>query len=126
MFRDDRQLARACRGLTSRILSREAPFWTDEGPTRAAVAHRDGSPMAPSARALLGVAWALWTGSAEGPSAGELLRVLDGENLGAVGRLFVAVAGTPEDVDRWIADESFAHGEGMRGAGRPARKGARA
>lgn len=97
----DLERARLCRALTDRIRSREGPWWTDTGPTPAAIRHREGSPMAPSARALLGTAWAIWTSSDEGPTVGEVVRVLDRGNLRAVAELLAVLADGDAAGERW-------------------------
>jgi len=101
-FRDDGQLAHACRVLLAHVgLAR---LWTARGPTPEAVALRDvnGAPLSPRDRAVFLAAWAFWNGSG-GITLAELLDRLDVGPAEALCFLVMASKYDADAVDDWLA-----------------------
>jgi hypothetical protein len=100
VFRDDRQLARACRALLASV--RLARLWTTDGPTPEALAllEANGGPLSSGERIMVLAAFALWNGSGELRLA-EVVATLDRERMAALCSLLIA---SREDaVDAWLA-----------------------
>ena len=108
MFRDDRQLASACRALLSTAhLER---LWTLHGPTAEAseLLEANGGPLSSGERVMLLAAWAFWNGSG-GATLAEVLE-LDSEPAEALCFLIMAAKYGADAVDDWIAEHARAGG----------------
>ena len=109
MFRDDQQLARACRALLEAAhLER---LWTGGGPTAEAseLLAVDGGPLSSGERVMLLAAWAFWNGSG-GVTLAEILERLDSEPAEALCFLIVAAKYGADAVDDWIAEYARTRG----------------
>jgi hypothetical protein len=105
MFRDDRQLARACRTLLATV--RLGRLWGEDGPTCEAKAllESDGGPLSSGERVMLLAAWAFWNGSG-GLSLAEVLERLDGEPAEALCFLVMASKYGADAVDDWLVEHA--------------------
>jgi hypothetical protein len=103
MFRDDRQLARACRALLT--TARLERLWTEAGPTEEAseLLAADGGPLSSGERVVLLAAWAFWNGSG-GLTLAEVVERLDGEPAEVLCFLVMASKYGAEAVDDWLAE----------------------
>lgn len=103
MFRDDLQLARACRALLSTV--RLDRLWSREGPTAEAaeLLEANGGPLSSGERVMLLAAWAFWNGSG-GLTVAEILERLDGEPAEALCFLVMASKYGADAVDDWLAE----------------------
>ncbi len=103
MFRDDLQLARACRALLATV--RLERLWADGGPTSEAtrLLRENGGPLSSGERVMLLAAWAFWNGSG-GVTLAELLERLDAEPAEALCFLLLASKHGGDAVDDWIAE----------------------
>ncbi len=108
MFRDDSQLASACRVLLAMV--RLERLWNDHGPTSEAtdLLEADGGPLSSGERVMLLAAWAFWNG-AGGLTIAEVLERLDGESVEALCFLVMASKCGADAVDDWLAE----HGRGL-------------
>ena len=100
-FRDDRQLARACRALLAHVGL--AHLWTSLGPTHeaATLLWANGASLAPRDRAIFLAAWAFWNGSG-GITLAELLDRLDVVSAEALCFLVMASKYDADAVDDWL------------------------
>ena len=116
-FRDDKQIAAVAKALCDRSSTlRGAELWSETGPTEKGLQLRidgGGKGWAHSASLLWDLAWALYD-HAQTPDLWELLEVLDGANLRAVGKLLVACAEHhPEALDEWLGNQRAELGLGV-------------
>ena len=105
MFRDDQQLARACRALLA--TARLERLWGDEGPTPhpSELLATNGGALSSGERVMLLAAWALWNGSG-GVTLAEMLERLDVDTAEALCFLILASKYGGDAVDDWIAEHS--------------------
>jgi hypothetical protein len=105
MFRDDLQLARACRTLLATV--RLGRLWTEYGPTAEArrLLDADGGPLSSGERVMLLAAWAFWNGSG-GLTLADVLERLDVEPAEALCFLVLASKYGSDSVDDWIAEHT--------------------
>jgi hypothetical protein len=103
MFRDDLQLARACRALLATV--RLERLWTVDGPTPEAskLLEADGGPLSSGERVMLLASWAFWNGSG-GVTLAELLERLDSTPTETLCFLVMAVKYGTDAVDDWLAE----------------------
>jgi hypothetical protein len=103
MFRDDGQLARACRTLLTTV--RLERLWTEAGPSAEAsdLLAADGGPLSSGERVVLLAAWAFWNGSG-GLTLAEVLERLEGEPAEALCFLVMASQYGADAVDDWLAE----------------------
>lgn len=103
MFRDDQQLARACRALLARVGLAE--LWTSSGPTPRALdlLEHDGGPLSSGERIVLLAAFAFWNGSG-GLRLAELIESLDASHCDALCALVVAAKYGADAIDEWLAE----------------------
>jgi hypothetical protein len=103
MFRDDLQLACACRALLATV--RLERLWGECGPTPEAsrLLGADGGPLSCGERVMLLAAWAFWNGSG-GVTLAELVERLDAEPAEALCFLVLASKYGGDAVDDWIAE----------------------
>lgn len=103
-FSDDLQIARVNKSLCARMESFKGELWSIDpvrpGPTDLALTHLTSSPWSSGEQALLRFTFALWNSSND-CQVRDLWKL---DCLGRIGELFVAMAGTPEDVDEWLED----------------------
>lgn len=101
MFRDDDQLARACRALLAQ--GRLQRLWTRRGPTGEAktLLQDDGGPLSSGERILLLAAWAFWNGEG-GLRLAEIVQQLDARPTGVLCALMVALQQGAAAVDEWL------------------------
>jgi hypothetical protein len=102
MFRDDRQLAIACRTLLAK--ARLGRLWTADGPTDEALRllDADGGPLSSGERIMLLAAFAFWNGSG-GLRVAEIVETLDLELAQGVCSLVIAVKHGSKHVDSWLS-----------------------
>jgi hypothetical protein len=102
-FRNEAERAAVCAALCSHVNKAGVTWWTEDGPTDAAVAVVEGrSGLSHGERLMVLVAWAVWNGRGS-VNLSELMDTLDGRNIRAVGLLLVALAGdAPGSVARWL------------------------
>ena len=107
MFRDDEQKCTAIKALLRPV--HLGHLWTDSGPTDHGIElFRDrGGPLSHGQKLMLLAAYDIWNGRGE-VTLGDLLSVLDGTNLEALGSLMVALSSMDGQtaVDHWIAKHS--------------------
>jgi hypothetical protein len=103
MFRDDLQLARACRALLATV--RLERLWTADGPTPEAseLLQADGGPLSSGERVMLLASWAFWNGSG-GVTLAELLERLDSTPAEILCFLVMAVKYGTDAVDDCLAE----------------------
>ena len=103
MFRDDHQLARACRALLATV--RLETLWNDHGPTLDAteLLESNGGPLSSGERVVLLAAWAFWNGSG-GLTLAEVIERLDGEPAEVLCFLVMASKYGADAVDDWLAE----------------------
>jgi hypothetical protein len=103
MFRDDLQLARACRTLLASV--RLERLWLDEGPTPEAreLLGANGGSLSSGARVVLLAAWAFWNGSG-GITLADVIARLEGEPAEALCFLVMATKHGADAVDDWLAE----------------------
>jgi hypothetical protein len=103
MFRDDHQLARACRALLATVCLDH--LWSQDGPTSRArdLLERDGGPLSSGERVMLLAAWAFWNGSG-GLTLAEVLERLDAEPAEALCFLMMASKYGADAVDDWLVE----------------------
>lgn len=105
MFRNDVQKCDAIRVLLGPALART--FWNSKGPTEVAcnLVERRGIPLSHRERILLFVAFDLWNGDGHA-DLGQIVNVLDSEDLRRIGTLLVAIASQHGDraIDTWIKE----------------------
>jgi hypothetical protein len=103
MFRDDAQLARACRALLG--TARLGHLWTDAGPTVEAteLLAANGGPLSSGERVVLLATWAFWNGSG-GLTLAEVLAQMHGEAAEALCFLVMASKYGADAVDDWLAE----------------------
>lgn len=109
MFRDDRQLASACRALLA--TARLERLWTLDGPTAEAseLLEANGGPLSSGERVMLLAAWSFWNGSG-GVTLAEVLERLDSEPTEALCFLVMAAKYGADAVDDWIAEHARTRG----------------
>jgi hypothetical protein len=97
-------LAAVCQALGARA-DKRVSWWTVDGPTNAALRVLEGTARRSRGECLMVlVAWGVWNGRGTDASVGDLLTVLDGENLRCVGSLLVALgSGSPSELNGWLA-----------------------
>jgi hypothetical protein len=102
MFRDDPQLALACRTLLAFV--RLERLWTEHGPTVEAteLLQADGGPLSSGERVMLLSAWAFWNGSG-GVTLTDVLEGLDGAPAEALCFLVMASKYGVDAVDDWLS-----------------------
>jgi hypothetical protein len=105
MFRDDRQLARACHALLATV--RLQRLWRDDGPTFEAteLLESDGGPLSAGERVMLLSAWAFWNGSG-GLTLAEVVGRLDRERAQALCLLIMACNAGADAVDDWVDEHT--------------------
>jgi hypothetical protein len=105
MFRDDRQLALACRTLLA--TARLERLWTDKGPTAEAaeLLETDGGPLSSGERVMLLAAWAFWNGSG-GVTLADVLERLDADPAEALCFLVLASKYDADAVDDWLVEHA--------------------
>ena len=97
MFRDEDQIRECCDILLTRA---GLPNWWGKKNISQAYEFLSSPRPSRAQRALVGTAFALWSG--EGNVCISALLDLDTRNIRAVASLLVAVREGPEAVDRWI------------------------
>jgi len=116
MFRDEAQTPAAIRRLLATVYRDVDRWWTDKGPTEAAVrvvTERDG-PLSAGEVLMVFVAFDVWTGGG-GATLSRVLAVLGNEPLAALGSLMVAIARGPEAIDAWTAQQPASAHASTRG-----------
>jgi hypothetical protein len=105
MFRDDPQMALACRTLL--VAVRLERLWTDEGPTAEAteLLEADGGPLSSGERVMLLAAWAFWNGSG-GVTLADILERLDAYPAEALCFLVLASKYGADAVDDWLVENT--------------------
>ena len=105
MFRDDPQLALACRTLLASV--RLERLWTDQGPTAEAteLLEADGGPLSSGERVMLLAAWACWNGSG-GVTLADVLERLDAYHAEALCFLVLASKYGTDAVDDWLVEHT--------------------
>jgi hypothetical protein len=105
MFRDDQQLARACRALLATV--RLERLWDQRGPTSEAskLLEANGGPLSSGERVVLLAAWAFWNGSG-GLTVAEVLERLDTEPAEALCFLVMASRYGADAVDDWLVEHA--------------------
>jgi hypothetical protein len=117
MFRDDAQLARACRALLETV--RLERLWTDSGPTDEATSlcDRDGGPLSSGERVMVLAVWALWNGG--GALRFADITQLSGKPLEALGSFLAALSSGSIAVDSWLRDHPLPEAIPEKGEGFP-------
>jgi len=107
MFASETQQARVCEMICRAV--RLDGMWTEQGPSRLAVSLliRNGGPLSTGERIMFLCAWGIWNGRGT-VNLGDVVHRLDNRNLALLGSLMVALAGVPDAVDRWLADQERA------------------
>lgn len=104
MFTSDTQKCAVIRALLKQV--RLDYLWTLEGPTDAAIKLLEarGGPLSHGEQLMLLAAFDVWNGDGRA-TLGELLSVLDNQNLANLGTLLVALASpnAGRAVDAWLA-----------------------
>lgn len=106
-WRDDAQRAAVCSTLLA--LVGLGGLWRHDfgypGPTRRAHAllEAGGAPLSSGERVMLRLAWDVWNGAGRAV-LGETLAVLSPRLLEKVGRLLMACAQGPDQIDAWIQE----------------------
>jgi hypothetical protein len=105
MFRDDPQLARACRTLLATV--RLEWLWTEQGPTPEATAllESNGGPLSSGERVMVLAAWAFWNGSG-GVTLADVLERVDVGPAEALCFLVLACKYGTDAVDDWIVEHA--------------------
>jgi hypothetical protein len=101
MFRNDHQLALACRALLAQ--ARLERFWTSAGPTREALEllEADGGALSSGERVMLLGAFAIWNGSGDVRLA-EIIDTLDVRWARPLCSLVISAKHGPDHVDSWL------------------------
>jgi hypothetical protein len=103
MFRDDQQLARACRALLATV--RLERLWAADGPTPEAskLLQAGGGALSAGERVMLLATWAFWNGSG-GVTLAEVLERLDSGPAETLCFLVLAVKYGTDAVDDWLVE----------------------
>jgi hypothetical protein len=101
MWSNEQQQCVAIRALLRRVHLES--LWAETGPTvRASELLMDGGgPMSHGEAVMLRIAFDLWNGGGKA-TVDDLLSVLDGGNLAAVGSLLIELSNARPDIDKWV------------------------
>jgi len=121
VFRNDEQLARACRALCAQVGL--GGLWTPDGPTERAIElmEADGGPLSSGERIMAMTSWAVWN-SHDGARVADVIHRLDNRNLAALGSLMIAVSHGMPAIDDWITKMERTGGAEPGGKGRDPRR----
>jgi hypothetical protein len=106
MFRDDLQLAHACRALLGTV--RLERLWDDNGPTLEAseLLENKGAPLPLVERTVVLAAWTFWNRSG-GLTLDDVVEHLDGDRAEPLCFLVMAMKYGADAIDDWLAEHAL-------------------